>query len=98
MRANRARIAKTCVTIVLTTIFCSIFRSGAFAQTPGQSQNSAADASASPAPDAGSSNQEILRELERMRARIQELETQLKQQSTAATTSTTESRDRKSVV
>ena len=91
MRANRARIAKTCVTIVLTTMFCSIFRPEAFAQTSGQSQNSAVDSSARPAPDAGSSNQEILRELERMRARIQELEAQLKQQSTAATTSRTES-------
>jgi Putative beta-barrel porin-2, OmpL-like. bbp2 len=91
MRANRARIAKTCVTIVLTSMFCSIFRPEAFAQTSGQSQNSAVDSSARPAPDAGSSNQEILRELERMRARIQELEAQLKQQSTAATTSRTES-------
>jgi hypothetical protein len=72
-------------------MFCSIFRPEAFAQTSGQSQNSAVDSSARPAPDAGSSNQEILRELERMRARIQELEAQLKQQSTAATTSRTES-------
>jgi hypothetical protein len=55
------------------------------------SQNSAADSSARSAPNAPSANQDVLQELERMRARIQELETQLKQSGTAVTTSTTES-------
>jgi hypothetical protein len=36
-------------------------------------------------------NADVLQELERMRARIEELETQLKQSSTVATTSKTES-------
>ena len=94
MRASRARIAKTCGEILLIAFFCSVVERGAFAQTAGQSQTSAADSSASSAPNAGSANQlnaNVLQELERMRARIQELETQLKQSGTATTISTTES-------
>jgi len=91
MRASRVRIAKTCATIILIAVFCIVDQPGAFAQTSGPNQNSASDSSASAAPNAVSANQEVLQELERMRARIQELEIQLKQSGTAATASTTES-------
>src|SRR6266852_4751462 len=93
MRARQARVAKTCSTIFVIATFCSLVQPRSFAQTAGQSSNSAADSSVSSAPNAGSANQanaDVLQKLERMRARIQELETQLKQSGTAVTTSKTE--------
>jgi hypothetical protein len=93
MRASRTRVGKTCSTIFLIATFCSVVQPRSFAQTAEQSQNPAADSSVSSAPNAGSANQanaDVLKELERMRARIEELETQLKQSGTAVTTSTTE--------
>ena len=80
--------------IVLIAAGSSAVQPRAFAQTTTQSRNSVSDSSASPEPSVSSTNQvnaDVLRELERMRARIEELETQLKQSSTVATTSKTES-------
>jgi Putative beta-barrel porin-2, OmpL-like. bbp2 len=91
MRASRARVAKTCGTIFLIATSCSVVQPRSFAQTAGQSQNSAVDSSARSAPNAASANQRLVRELEKMRARILELETQLKPSGTAAITRTAES-------
>jgi len=91
MRASRARVAKTCGTIFLIATSCSVVQPRSFAQTAGQSQNSAVDSSARSAPNAASANQDLVRELEKMRARILELETQLKPSGTAAITRTAES-------
>jgi Putative beta-barrel porin-2, OmpL-like. bbp2 len=88
VRVNRTRITKSFVTVLLISVFC---QSGAFAQSAGQSQNSAADSSASSTPTQGSENQTVLQELEKMRARIQELENQLKQSGTVAATGTSSS-------
>jgi hypothetical protein len=88
VRVNRTRITKTFVTALLISVCC---QSGAFAQSAGQSQNSAADSSASSTPTQGSENQNVLQELEKMRARIQELENQLKQSGTVAATGTSSS-------
>src|SRR6202047_2345433 len=94
MKARRTRVATMLGAIVLIAAGSSAVQPRAFAQTTTQSRNSVSNSSASPEPNASSTNQvnaDVLQELERMRARIEELETQLKQSSTVATTSKTES-------
>jgi putative OmpL-like beta-barrel porin-2 len=93
-KARRTRIATMLGAIVLIAAGSSAVQPRAFAQTTTQSQNSVSNSSASPKPNPSSKNQvnaDVLQELERMRARIEELETQLRQLGTAAMTSTTES-------
>ena len=94
VKAIRARIATTLGAIILIADCFSTVQPIAFAQTTTQSKNSESDSSASPESDPSSANKvnaEVLQELERMRARIEELETQLKQASAVATTSKAES-------
>jgi len=80
-----------CGTMPSIAVLGDVGRLRALAQAVRQSQNSAAGSSARSAPNAASANQDVLQELERVRARIQELETQLKQSGTAAIAITTES-------
>jgi hypothetical protein len=81
MRTKRSGNAGIyCAALLIAAIFCSL-QPGAWAQTTEQSQSSTPHSSAS-APNLGlanGSNAEVLKELEKMRARIQELENQLKQ-------------------
>src|SRR6266404_100068 len=89
------RIVTALSWIVLPAAWSSGVQPSAFSQTTGQRENSVSDSSVSPGPNASSTNRvnaEVLQELERMRARIEELETQLKQSGGAAITGTTESR------
>ena len=91
MKAKRTGIATILGVIVLIAAGFSAVQPKALAQTTTQSQNSVSDSSANPEPKVSSTNQanaDVLRELERMRARIEELETQLRQTGTAAITST----------
>jgi hypothetical protein len=91
---TKMKVATMLGAIVLIAAGSSAIQPRAFAQTTTQSRNSVSNSSASPEPNASSTNQvnaDVLQELERMRARIEELETQLKQSSTVATTSKTES-------
>jgi hypothetical protein len=77
MKTKSLRIAKICCALILIAIYINPSQSVASAQTssPGQ-----ASASNSPA----ANNAEVLQELARMKARIQELESQLKQSGTPA--------------
>ena len=89
MRARRARITKIFGAMPLIAVFRDVVRPRAFAQAVGQSQkNSPAGSTARSATNPASASQDVLQELERMRAQIQEVETQLKQSGTEATTRT----------
>jgi hypothetical protein len=80
--------------IVLITIFPSAVQPRAFAQTTTQQDNSVFGSSAGSEPNASATNQvnaDVLRELETMRARIEQLEKQLRQSGITATTSKAES-------
>ncbi len=95
MITKRMKIVTALSWIVLPAAWSSGVQPSAFSQTTGQRENSVSDSSVSPGPNASSTNRvnaEVLQELERMRARIEELETQLKQSGGAAITGTTESR------
>jgi len=94
VRATQTRIATTLIAIVLIADWSGFVQPRLFAQTTTQTQNSGSDSSASPKPNAASTNKvdaQVLQELERMRARIEELETQLRQSGITATTSKAES-------
>ncbi len=94
VRATQTRIATTLIAIVLIVAWSGFVQPRLFAQTTTQTQNSGSDSSASPKPNAASTNKvdaQVLQELERMRARIEELETQLRQSGITATTSKAES-------
>jgi hypothetical protein len=94
VKATRTKIATTLGTIVLIAAFSSAIQPRAFAQTTMQKQNSVSDSSASPEPNASTANQvnaQVLQELDKMRARIEELERQLRQAGIIATTSKAES-------
>jgi len=94
VRATQTRIATTLIAIVLIAAWSGFVQPRLFAQTTTQTQNSVSDSSASPKPNAASTNKvdaQVLQELERMRARIEELETQLRQSGITATTSKAES-------
>jgi hypothetical protein len=82
-----ARVGKRLGSIILLVTSFIGFQPSAVAQTTTQSQNSVSDSSANPASTAssmGQVNADVLEELERMRARIEQLEAQLKQSSAAA--------------
>jgi len=94
VRATLTRIATTLIAIVLIAAWSGFVQPRLFAQTTTQTQNSGSDSSASPKSNAASTNKvdaQVLQELERMRARIEELETQLRQSGITATTSKAES-------
>ena len=77
MKARRTRVATMLGAIVLIAAGSSAVQPRAFAQTTTQSRNSVSNSSASPEPNASSTNQvnaDVLQELERMRARIEELD------------------------
>src|SRR5947209_4811538 len=84
---------RACSSIILAMIGCSAIQDVAHAQIASPAQHVSADESAgsststaSPTNTTTNSNAAILEELQRMRARIQELEAQLKAQSTAPQT------------
>jgi hypothetical protein len=106
MRIPKFRIKIPCCIVALAVMWCVAVPGPTFAQVTAQSQALVADSSAgapsqpgatsSVAPNANTvTNVEVLVELERMRARIQELEAQLKAQSgttvVAASTAVAES-------
>ncbi len=101
VRAKGTIIVRTCSAVVLIAVYLSTVQPRGLAQTATQNENSASDSSASSEPNATAthnSNTEILRELERMRARIAELESQLKQPSgTEETPGNTESSSQQGV-
>jgi hypothetical protein len=93
VKARQTRIATILGAIVLT-LCSSAVQPKAFAQTTTQQDNSVSGSSAGPEPNASATNQvnaDVLRELERMRARIEELEKQLRQPGITATTTKAES-------
>jgi hypothetical protein len=94
MKTRKLRIKIPCCIVALAVMWCVAVPGPTFAQVTAQSQALVADSSAgapgkpgttsSAAPNATTvTNAEVLVELERMRARIQELEAQLKAQSGA---------------
>src|ERR1700730_9350620 len=94
MKARRTRVVTKLGAIAFIAAGSRTVQPRAFAQTATQSQNSVSDSSAIPEPNASSTNQvntDVLQELEKMRARIEELESQLRQSGTTAITSMTES-------
>jgi hypothetical protein len=106
MKTRKLRIKIPCCIVALAVMWCVAVPGPTFAQVTAQSQALVADSSAgapskpgatsSAAPNATTvTNAEVLVELERMRARIQELEAQLKAQSgttvVAASTAVAES-------
>jgi hypothetical protein len=93
VKARQTRIATILGAIVLT-LCSSAVQPRAFAQTTTPQNSSVSGSSASPEPNASATNQvnaDVLRELERMRARIEELEKQLRQSGITATAGKAES-------
>jgi hypothetical protein len=87
MRIRLTKIVTTCSALILTAIFTDTLQPRSFAQTATQGPASASDSSAT-------RNAEVLQELARMKARILELETQLKQTDTAVPDTKPESSSR----
>ena len=89
MRPRRAGV-KTTYAVILTIAFCcNVIQATGFAQTTTASGQPSTDSTDNPKPAAESTNRvnaEFLQELEKMRARILELEEQLKQQAGAGGT------------
>ncbi len=93
VKARQTRIATILGAIVLITLCSSAVQPRAFPQTTTQQDNSVGS-SAGSEPNASATNQvnaDVLRELERMRARIEQLEKQLRQSGITATTGKAES-------
>lgn len=94
VKAKRTRVATLLGTIVLIAACSNAVQPRAFAQTTTPNRNSVSGSSATPEPNASSTNQvnaDVLQELERMRTRIEELGARLKQSSMVPTTSNAES-------